>query len=65
MSTLFTIFIMWVLYQNSLCSKNLALTYTIIAIVCIAITAISKTIKEIKAERKAQEAEIRKAIEKY
>lgn len=55
MSMLFSIFIMWVLFQNNLCSKGLALAYTIVAGVCILISSAAKTIKEhIEKENKIE-----------
>lgn len=65
MSMLFTIFVMWVLYQNSLCSYKLALWYTIIGCVCILISSVGKTIKDYQAKKEKEQKEFEARMAQY
>lgn len=65
MSMLFTIFIMWVLYENSLCSHKLALLYTIIGCVCILLTSAGKTIKDYQAKKEKERKEFAERMAQY
>lgn len=65
MSHLFTIFIMWVLYQNSLCSYKLTLWYTIIVGIFCVLGGIKKAVEECQARKAKEQKEFEERMAQY